>query len=101
MILRYQTYQKSLEQKYLLLGLKCYQIFIKYGFWRATQDAAHEIRDGHITSEEGQSLYKQYDEDFPSKSYELFKNYIGISDKEFNLFINKYRSPYVWYKFRD
>ena len=73
-------------------------MFIKYGFGRATSDAAHEIRDGHLTREEGLSLIKQYDGEFPSKTYNLFKNYLGISDEEFNLFVDKYRSPNLWGK---
>ena len=73
-------------------------MYIKYGFGRATSDAAHEIRDGHITREEGLSLCNQYDGEFPSKSYSLFKEYIGISDEEFNLFVDKYRSPNIWKK---
>ena len=30
-----------------------YMKYIKFGFGRATDDAAHEIRDGHITRDEG------------------------------------------------
>ena len=95
------TYSKYAQLDDATDSFLYYMMFIKYGFGRATSDAAHEIRDGHITREEGLSLCKQYDGEFPSKSYELFKNYIGISDEEFNLFVNKYRSPYVWNKLSD
>ena len=35
--------------------------YIKFGIGRATSDAAHEIRDGHITREEGVQLVEKFD----------------------------------------
>ena len=32
--------------------------YIKFGIGRTTSDAAHEIRDGHITREEGVNLLR-------------------------------------------
>ena len=47
-------------------------MFIKYGFGRATSDAAHEIRDGHIDRDEAIALVRRYDGEFPAKTFEVF-----------------------------
>jgi hypothetical protein len=52
------TYSKyaSLDDK--LDGFHYYLGFIKFGIGRCTSDTAHEIRDKHITREEGIALVK-------------------------------------------
>ncbi len=94
------TYSKyaSLDDK--TDGFHFYLAFIKYGIARATSDAAHEIRDGHLTREEGVALVQRYDGEFPSKYYPEFLEYLGISDEEFWEVINCYRelSPHLWAK---
>ena len=40
----------SLDDK--LDGFHYYLMYIKFGIGRATSDAAHEVREGHITREE-------------------------------------------------
>ena len=42
-------------------------MFLKFGIGRATSDAAHEIRDKHLTREEAVKLVKKYDGEFPKK----------------------------------
>jgi len=92
------TYSKyaSLDDK--TDGFHFYLAFIKYGIARATSDAAHEIRDGHITREEGMALVHRYDGEFPKKYYPEFLEYLGITDEYFWEVINFYRSisPHLW-----
>jgi len=90
------TYSKyaSLDDK--MDGFHYYLGFIKFGIGRATSDAAHEIRDGHITREEGISLVKRYDGEFPKKYFREFLEYIGITEENFWQIINKFRSPHIW-----
>ena len=77
-------------------GFHFYFAFLKFGIARATSDAAHEIRDGHILREEGASLVKRYDGEFPSKYYKEFLQDLGIDDEEFWRIANRFRSPHVW-----
>ncbi|MBA3813625.1 MAG: N-acetyl sugar amidotransferase [Alphaproteobacteria bacterium] len=95
------TYSKyaSLDDK--LDGFHYYLGFIKFGIGRATSDAAHEIRDGHITREEGIALVKRFDGEFPRKYYKDFLDYISIDDDKFNEVINRYRSEHIWEKNED
>lgn len=94
------TYSKyaSLDDK--LDGLHYWLGFIKFGIGRATSDAAHEIRDGHITREEAVSLVHRYDGEFPAKHFKESLEYLDISEENFWDIIEKYRvaSPHLWEK---
>jgi N-acetyl sugar amidotransferase len=81
-------------------GFHFFLAYMKFGLGRASQDAAHEIRDGHLTREEGVALVRRYDGEFPARYYEWFKEYLGISDAEFWEVMDFYRSrvPHVWAK---
>jgi hypothetical protein len=71
---------------------------IKFGIGRATYDAAQEIRNGKITREEGASLVKQFDQEFPLKYFSDFLEYIGINEEEFFQTVDKFRPPHLWQK---
>jgi len=94
------TYSKyaSLDDK--LDGLHYWLGYIKFGLGRATSDAAHEIRDGHISREEGIALVHRYEGEFPKKYFKESLDYMGISEEKFWETIEKYRigSPHLWEK---
>ncbi len=92
------TYSKyaSLDDKQD--GFHFYLAFIKFGIGRATSDAAHEIRDGHITREEGVTLVRRYDGEFPKKHFQWFLDYLGIDEKHFWEVVDSWRPPHVWKK---
>ncbi len=71
---------------------------IKFGIGRATYDAAQEIRNGKITREEGIALVKKFDQEFPSKYFKSFLEYIGITEEQFWKTVDKARSPHLWKK---
>ncbi|MFZ4764499.1 MAG: N-acetyl sugar amidotransferase [Roseimicrobium sp.] len=81
-------------------GFHFYLAYIKFGIARATSDAAHEIRDGHLTRDEGVALVKRFDGEFPKRHYSDFLEYLGITDAEFWEIVDKYRAmvPHVWTK---
>ena len=95
------TYSKyaSLDDK--LDGFHYYLMFIKFGFGRATSDAAHEVRDGHLTREEAVALVRKFDGEFPSKFFTVFKEYCGIDDDYFNEVLDSWRADHVWKKLDD
>jgi N-acetyl sugar amidotransferase len=92
------TYSKyaSLDDK--LDGFHYYLSYIKFGLGRATSDSAHEIRDGHITREEGIQLVKKFDGEFPQKYYKTFLDYCDIDESLFNEVIDSWRSDHLWEK---
>lgn len=73
-----------------------YTTLIKFGIGRATYDASQEIRNGKITREEGVHLVKKYDQEFPSKYFKDFLEYIDVNEAEFFETIDKFRSPHLW-----
>ena len=72
--------------------------FIKFGLGRATSDSAHEIRDGHLTREEGIALVNKFDGEFPQKYFSTFLEYCNINEDYFNAVIDSWRSPHLWGK---
>lgn len=92
------TYSKyaSLDDK--LDGFHYYMGYIKFGMGRATSDAAHEIRDGHLTRAEGVTLVTRYDGEFPKKYFMTFLDYIGITEDLFWKTVDRFRQPHLWEK---
>ncbi len=92
------TYSKYASLDDQMDGFHYYLAFIKFGIGRATSDAAHEIRDGHITREEGAALVKRFDGEFPRRWYKDFLAYLDITPEDFWAVIEKFRQPHVWKK---
>lgn len=80
--------------------LHYYLSYIKFGLGRATSDAAHEIREGHLTREEGIQLVKKYDHEYPSDSLNTTLDYLQISKKQLDDIIEGFqeRRPHLWKK---
>ena len=74
---------------------------IKFGIGRATYDAAQEIRNGKISREEGVALVRRYDQEFPTKYFHEFLEYIDTSESEFWTTVDKFRSPHLWERSAD
>lgn len=92
------TYSKyaSIDDK--LDGIHYFMKFIKFGFGRATDDASHEVRDGHITRDEAIALVKRYDGEFPRKYFKDFLEYLDITEEHFWDVVDSYRLPHIWTK---
>jgi N-acetyl sugar amidotransferase len=79
-------------------GFHYYMMFIKFGIGRATSDAAHQIRDGIITRDQGVDLVRQYDGEYPKLYEKDFLDYMSM-DKDFlNTIFDKFRRPIIWKK---
>lgn len=92
------TYSKyaSLDDK--LAGYHNYFAFLKFGHGRATSDAAHEIRDGHITREEGVALVRKFDGEFPRKHFAEMLEYLSMSEEKFLMCCERFRNLDIWTK---
>jgi len=76
-----------------------YLMFIKFGFGRATSDAAHEVRDGHLTREEAVALVHKYDGEFPNdEKFKTFLEYVDLTEDEFWDVVDRFRLPHIWKK---
>jgi hypothetical protein len=90
------TYSKYASLDDQMDGFHYYLAFIKFGIGRATADAAHEVRDNHITREEGMALVRQFDGEFPRRWFKEFLAYLDITEEHFWSVIDRYRQPHIW-----
>ncbi len=79
-------------------GFHYWTTYIKFGIGRATYDAAQEIRNGHITREEGVRLVHRFDGEFPRRYFAEFLDYLGMDEGEFFAIADQFRSPHLWRK---
>ncbi len=90
------TYSKynSLDDK--IDGFFYYTRHIKFGVGRAMMDSAQEIRNNHLTKEEGLSLIKKFDGEYPVRYEQEFLDYISMSKEDFMALCDQFRSPHLW-----
>ena len=90
------TYSKynSLDDK--IDDLHYYTTYIKFGIGRATYDAAQEIRNRHLTREEGVGLVHRFDGEFPQRHFQEVMDYVGLNPERFMELCDEFRSPHLW-----
>jgi hypothetical protein len=77
-------------------GFHYYTTYIKFGLGRATYDASQEIRNKHITREEGVALVQRFDGEFPEKYFSEIMDHIGMEPERFHELCDEFRSPHLW-----
>lgn len=93
------TYSKynSIDDK--IDDLHYYTTHVKFGIGRATYDASQEIRNGHLTRDEGVTLVNKFDGEFPDRYFNEIMEYLEIEPDYFrNELADKFRSPHLWGK---
>ncbi len=92
------TYSKynSIDDK--IDDLHYFTTYIKFGIGRATYDASQEIRNKHLTREEGMALVKRFDGEFPDHYFKEVMDYLDIKPDYFIKLCDKFRSPHLWKK---
>jgi N-acetyl sugar amidotransferase len=92
------TYSKynSLDDR--IDGFHYYTTFIKFGIGRATYDASQEIRNRHLTREEGVALVKRFDGEFPERYFQEVMEHIDMKPERFMELCDQFRSPHLWKK---
>lgn len=76
--------------------LHYYTAHVKFGLGRATYDSAQEIRNGDITRDEGISLIKRFDGEYPHQYINDCLQYMDISLDQFTEVIENARTPHLW-----
>jgi N-acetyl sugar amidotransferase len=90
------TYSKynSIDDK--IDDLHYYTTHAKFGLGRASYDSSQEIRNKHLTREEGIALVKRYDGEFPDRYFREVMDYIGMDTEDFMELCDRGRSPHLW-----
>ncbi|CAN5243124.1 N-acetyl sugar amidotransferase [soil metagenome] len=76
--------------------LHYYTTNIKFGIGRTSYEASQEIRNNHLTREEGCALVKKFDGEFPDRYFYEIMDYIEMESEHFHELCNKFRSPHLW-----
>ena len=90
------TYSKYVSLDDRIDGFHYYTTFIKFGLGRASYDASQEIRNRHLTKEEGVALVHRFDGEFPKKYFREILEYMDMSEERFFELIDKFRPPHLW-----
>jgi N-acetyl sugar amidotransferase len=92
------TYSKynSIDDK--IDDLHYYTTYVKFGIGRATYDASQEIRNRHLTREEGVALVSRFDGEFPDRYFNEVMQYLEMKSEVFHALCDKARSPHLWGK---
>ena len=86
----------SVDDKMEYLHFYC--SYIKFGIGRCRLDASQEIRNGHITRDEGINLCKKFEGEFPKRYAKDCFDFMGYSFKEAIEIIDKFRPDHLWKK---
>lgn len=95
------TYTKFSSLDDRIDGFHYYTTYIKFGIGRATYDASKDIRNHHITREEGVALVQRFDKEFPHKYFKEILEYMNITEGEFRELIDSARPHHLWGKTSD
>lgn len=92
------TYSKynSIDDK--IDDLHYYTTHIKFGLGRASYDASQEIRNKHLTREEGVALVHRFDGEFPARHFKDVLDFIEMTPEHFHELCDSFRSPHLWEK---
>lgn len=78
--------------------LHFYTTYVKFGLGRASYDASQEIRNKHLTREEGVALVKKFDGEFPDRYFNEIMEYLDMKPERFMELCDKFRSPHLFVK---
>jgi N-acetyl sugar amidotransferase len=79
-------------------SLHFYCRYIKFGIGRSRLDASQEIRNNHITRENGINLVKKFDHEIPERYLNDCLKFMNISRKDAIKIIDKARPNHIWKK---
>jgi N-acetyl sugar amidotransferase len=90
------TYSKynSIDDK--IDDLHYYTTFMKFGLGRASYDASQEIRNSHLTRDEGVALVRKFDGEKPVRYFSDVMQYLEIEPDDFWRRCDLARSPHLW-----
>ena len=89
----------SVDDKMEYLHFYC--SYIKFGIGRCRLDVSQEIRNGHITREEGINLCRKFEGEFPTRYAKDCFDFMGYSQSEALEIIDKFRPKHLWKKSKN
>ncbi len=72
--------------------------FLKFGFWRPTDQACYQIWNGRMSREEAVELVREKQYEFPHDYYREFLDYHEITEDEFWETAERFRNQDIWHR---
>ena len=92
------TFSNFAQNDQKLYSLHAYLMYLKFGFGRANQDAAIEVRRGAMRRQQAIQLVKLYDHNYPEKYINDYLEYYKITKPNFDKIIDKWANKKILYK---
>lgn len=70
--------------------------YLKFGFWRATDQCCYDIWNDRMTREEAVKIVRKLQDQFPGNDLDHFLNFHKITEAEFWQTVNKFRNLDIW-----
>ena len=78
-------------------GIHDYMKFVKFGYGRATDHSAKDIRLNLMSREEGVEAIKKFDSVKPQRDLQRWLEYVDMTEPEFDQIADTFRDPRVWW----
>ena len=72
--------------------------YIKFGFWRATDQCCYDIWNGQMKREEAVAIVNQLRDEFPKEYIEDFYRFHDVTEEEFWEVVERFRNHDIWEK---
>ena len=72
--------------------------YLKFGFWRPTDQTCYDIWNGRMTRDEAVDIVNKLQDQFPDDYFEDFLRFHNISEQEFWETVEKFRNHDIWKK---
>ena len=93
------TYTKFASIDDMMDPLHFWGAYVKFGRARAVADSSHQVRERHLTREDGVALVRRYDHERPPQAHVDFAcDYIGISEGQLWDTFDLWRPEHLWEK---
>lgn len=84
-----------------LCEINIWMKYIKFGFWRPTDQCCYQIWNGRMTREEAVKLVNEKQDEFPHEYFQDFLDYHMLTEEEFWQVVEKFRNHDIWEKTGD
>jgi N-acetyl sugar amidotransferase len=72
--------------------------FLKFGFWRPTDQCCYKIWNGYMTREEAVEHVRRLQYEFPKEYFKEFLEFSEITEQEFWTVAERWRNLDIWHK---
>lgn len=81
-----------------LCEINIWMKYIKFGFWRPTDQCCYQIWNGRMTREEAVKLVNEKQDEFPVEYFKDFLDYHQLTQDEFWSVVERFRNHDIWEK---